>query len=111
VALDVESHTIIQNEATSMSFNFPANIQQDIQQYAQAEHISPDAAATKLVQLGLKTIRRKTKGIDLVTDEQISRLKALDSSFGLLEDVPEENIDRMSATIRRMKREGFGARA
>ena len=41
-----------------------------------------------------------------MTDEQIRQLKELDSSFGLLEDVPEEKIDRMAAAIRRMKKEG-----
>lgn len=94
-----------------MSFDFPANIQRGIQQYAQAEHISLDAAAMKLVEAGLKTVQQRTKGPDLVTDEQINQLKALDSSFGLLEDVPEERIDRMATTIKRMKRERFGASA
>jgi hypothetical protein len=91
-----------------MGFNIPLSVQRDVQEYAQAEHISADEAAVKLIREALKASRRKAKGADLVTDEQLRQLKALDPSFGLLEDVPEEQIDRMSAMIRRMKREGFG---
>jgi hypothetical protein len=56
---------------------------------------------------------RKDKPMDgdLLTDELINQLKALDTSYGLLEDVPNEKIERMEATIRRMKREGFPKRA
>ena len=94
-----------------MSFDIPATMEQDIRQYAQAEHLSADEALIKLVQTGLRAAKRRGKRAELVTDDQLNRLKALDPSFGLLADVPEEKIDRMSATIRRMKREGFGTRA
>jgi hypothetical protein len=93
-----------------MSFEFPASVERDIERYAQAEAISPAEAAVRLVKDALKATRRKTKDV-VVTDDQIARLKALDGSFGLLEDASEEQIERMSATIQRMKREGFPARA
>jgi len=94
-----------------MSFDFPASVERDIEQYAQAEHITPTEAAVKLIQDALKAAKRNAVKEDLVTDEQIRQLKALNSTFGLLEDVPEEKIDRMAATIKRMKREGFPTRA
>ncbi|CAN5492978.1 hypothetical protein BH11ARM2_BH11ARM2_22240 [soil metagenome] len=93
-----------------MSLELPVSVERDIERYAQAESITPTEAAIKLIRSSLKEARRKTQE-PLVTDEQIRQLKALDSSYGLLEDVPEEKIDRMAATIRRMKREGFSARA
>ncbi|RYG99233.1 MAG: hypothetical protein EON58_04670 [Alphaproteobacteria bacterium] len=93
-----------------MSLDLPINVERDIERYAQAEHLTPTEAAVKLIQSGLKANRR-TLSADLVTDEQIRQLKALDSSFGLLEDVSEESIDRMAATIQGMKQEGFTARA
>ena len=39
--------------------------------------------------------------------EEIDRLKSLDSTFGLLGDVPDEQFDQILAAIREMKREGF----
>jgi hypothetical protein len=94
-----------------MSFDLPASVERELQLYAQAEHISPAEAAVKLIQDSLRAKRRKAGKENLVADEQIRQLKALNSTFGLLEDVPEEKIDRMAATIKRMKREGFPARA
>jgi len=93
-----------------MSLDLPVSVEREVERYAVALHITPTEAAIKLIQSGLKASQRKT-GEDLVTDEQIRQLKALDSSYGLLEDVPAEKIDRMAATIQRMKREGFPSRA
>jgi hypothetical protein len=66
----------------------------------------------KSVQSGLKSSKRKARASgDPLTDELINPLKTLDSGYGLLEDVPAENIKRMETTIRRMKRKGFPGRA
>lgn len=46
-----------------------------------------------------------------LTPEELAHLKELDGTFGLLEDVPEEVIDRIEEGIRRMKKEGFPVRA
>jgi len=74
------------------------------------EHISPVEAAVKLIQSGLKAKRRKAAAETPEIDEQIRHLKALaPGTFGLLEDVPDEQIRRMEATINRMKRERFPA--
>jgi hypothetical protein len=92
-----------------MSFEFPANLERDIERFARAEHISPTDAAARLIQDGLKAKKQKSPKEDLVTDEQIRQLKALDLLFGLLEDVPEGQIDRMEASIQRMNRARFPA--
>lgn len=94
-----------------MSFDLPASLERDLEQYAQAEQISPGESAVRLIQGALKAKRRRASKGNLVTDEQIRQLKALNGTFGLLEDVPEEKIDRMAATIKRMKREGLPNRA
>jgi hypothetical protein len=95
-----------------MGFDLTVGVERDLQANAQAEHISPSEAVVKFVQSGLKSSNRKAQASgDLLTDELINPLKTLDSGFGLLEDVPEENIKRMEATIRRMKRKGFPERA
>lgn len=93
-----------------MSFELPAGLESDVQQYASAEHISTEEALVKLIRFGLKASQPKTKGIKPITDDEISQLKALSPTFGLLEDVSEEAIDRMAETIRGMKQQGFGNR-
>jgi len=95
-----------------MSYDFPVTIQQDIQQYAQAEHITAEEAVLKIIQVGLKSIRRKAQKVAPLSDDELNQLKVLaPGTFGLLEDVPDEQIKRMDATIRRTKRERFPARA
>ena len=94
-----------------MSFDFPAAILQDIQQYAQAEKISAEEALIKLVQTGLKATRRKVKPIAPLTDDEIRQLDGLGKTFGLLADLPDEDVDRMAASIQSMKREGFRTNA
>ena len=42
-----------------MSFDFPANLEREIEQYAAAEHISPTEAAVKLLAEALKAKKRK----------------------------------------------------
>jgi hypothetical protein len=95
-----------------MSFDLPASIERDLEQYAQSERITPVEAAVKFIQSGLKASKRKASKGTVDIDEQIRQLKALaPGTFGLLEDVPDEQIRRMEATISRMKRERFPARA
>jgi len=94
-----------------MSFDLPTSVESELRRYALAENLSPSEAAVKLIRDALKTKKPKVAKENLVTDEQIRELKALDGSFGILEDVSEEQIDRIAASIRRSKREGFAKRA
>ncbi len=103
-----------------MSFDFPASVQLDIQQYARTEHISADEAALKIVQLGLKAIRqraarpapvpkRKAAATPLTQDE----LATLDEHFPGLNpwnDVTGEQWDRVLKAKQKMSREGFPVR-
>jgi hypothetical protein len=87
-----------------MSFDFPATIQQDIQQYAKAEHITVDEAALKIVQVGLKSLRprtarpvagtrRKAQDVAPITDEELANLDRLCPALKLLDDVTDEEWD------------------
>jgi hypothetical protein len=73
-----------------MRFDLPAGIERDLERYAKAEHISPAEAAVLLIQSSLKSSKSKAKSNgDLLTDELINQLKALDTSYGLLETCPK----------------------
>ena len=90
-----------------MSFDFPVGIQQDIQRYAQAEHISTEEALLKLVQTGLKATKRKDKAAVPLTDEE---LVAFDNAFPALDklaNVTDEEWDLVLRSARRMSREGL----
>lgn len=93
-----------------MSYHFPASLERDIEEYAQDENISPTDAAIRLIQDALAASKHKVSEEASDIDDQILQLKALNRTFGLLEDVPDEQIDRMSATIERMKAEEFPSR-
>jgi hypothetical protein len=104
-----------------MSFDFPATIQQDIQQYAKAEHITVDEAALKIVQVGLKSLRprtarpvagtrRKAQDVAPITDEELANLDRLCPALKLLDDVTDEEWDDVLKGARRMNREGFANR-
>lgn len=83
-----------------MSLNLPAKVEQDIQRYAQIEKISTDAAAIKLIQVGLKAAKRKTIPQTL-TEAQLEQLKASPTAafFGELSDQVLEQMERASKQI------------
>ena len=108
-----------------MSFDIPIHLADNspearvIEAIVKRDRVSPEEVVRRAIRtLNMPqaakeptTRNRKTEKPDVLTDELINELKSLDSSYGLLEDVPDENIRRMSETIRRMKREGFPSRA
>ena len=94
-----------------MSFDFPATVQEDIQRYAQAQHISAEEAALRIVQLGLKAIRRKTKTVPYLTDEELATFDKAFPALDKLSDVTDEQWDRVLKRVRRMSRDGLSARA
>ena len=84
------------------------------------EHVSPEEAvrrALRGVASTTRTVRprppkrRIAQEVEPLTNEELGQLEALGKTFGLVADVPDEEIDRMAASIRRMKREGFSNRA
>jgi uncharacterized protein (DUF433 family) len=90
-----------------MSLDLPASVELELQQYAESEHISPLDAAVHLIQKGLKSSKRKARAVAPLTDDEIRQLDSLGKTFGLLADHSDEVIDRMAATINRMKQERF----
>jgi len=94
-----------------MSFDFPATIQQDIQQYAQAEHITADEAALKIIQVGLKTIRQRNARSGSakreITEEDLQTLRQNVPIFAFLEKLPDGVIDGMEAASKQIRAERF----
>lgn len=85
-----------------MGFEFPANIQRDIQEYALKERISSDEALVKLVLTGLKANKRKTT-VSPLTDEELNVIDHQFPGLGLLDDVTEAQWEGINKTIHRMK--------
>ena len=116
-----------------MSFDFPASVQRDIQEYARAERISSEEALIKLVKTGLKAARQrvtdqlpdeterpgcspspgklKARDVRPITDEELADLDRMCPALRLLDDVPDETWERIAKGARKMNREGFPRRA
>jgi len=101
----------IEEADNTMSFDFPVTIQQDIQLYAQAEHISVDEALLKLVQTGLKATKRRGKAVVPLTDAELAAFDQAFPALDKLADVTDEQWDRVLKGARRMSREGLSTRA
>lgn len=89
-----------------MSFDFPANIQQDIQQYAQEERISSEEALLKLVQTGLKATKRKAVKNE-ITEANLRTLRENVPIFAFLENLPDGVVDAMEETSKQIRTERF----
>ena len=83
-----------------MSFDLPASIERELEQYAQAEHITPVEAAVKFIQSGLKAKRRKTSQQTL-TEAQTEQLRNSPTAmfFGGLSDHALEQMEKASKQI------------
>jgi hypothetical protein len=86
-----------------MSFDLPANVERELQAYAQAEHISPAEAAVKLIRNGLKSTKRKA-AIE-VTQTEIETLRQNVPIFAFLEQLPDNVIDGMEAASKHIRAE------
>jgi len=103
-----------------MSFDYPAAIQQDIQQYAQTEHITADEAALKIVQLGLNAIRKRPGRAKApskpkapaheITEAALETLRQSVPIFAFLEKLPDSVIDGMEAASKQIRAERFTPR-
>jgi len=104
-----------------MSFDFPIHIPDNspeakaIEAIVIRDHVSPEEVVRRAIRaLAVPPPNANSappKSVaELLTDEMINELKSLDSSYGLLEDVPLGRIEQMEATIQRMKQEDFSDR-
>lgn len=92
-----------------MSFDIPATIQQDIQQYAKAEQITPEEAILKVIQAGLKTIRSKSVK-NGITEDEWRKLRAIPIVL-FFEKLPESGITSIEAANRKTRAERLPRRA
>ena len=91
-----------------MSFDLPASIERDLEEYAQAERISTVDAAVKFIQSGLKASKRKAAPRAL-TEAQMELLKASPTAafFGSL---PDDVLDQMEKASKQIHAERFTPR-
>ena len=83
-----------------MSFDLPASIERELEQYAQAEHITTVEAAVKFIQSGLKAKRRNAVRNEL-TEAQTEQLRNSPTAafFGGLSDHTLEHMEKASKQI------------
>jgi len=94
-----------------MSFDLPANLERDIEQYAQAEHISPNEVVVRLLSKALSGTRRKAKSLTPLTEEELAALDRFFPGLDALDDVTDEQWDCILRAKRKMSKVDFSARA
>ncbi|CAN5688906.1 hypothetical protein BH11ARM2_BH11ARM2_10020 [soil metagenome] len=83
-----------------MSYRFPASLELEIERYAQSEHLTPDEAATRLIQEALKA---KSEGE--ITDKEWERLREIDPAFAFFESLPATTVDTIEESYKRIRNE------
>jgi len=93
-----------------VSFDLPASIERDLEQYAQAEHISPVEAAVKFIQSGLKSSKRKaaSRRAETIDWEQYQQVVP---GVALFQRLPDGVLDDMVKGSRRIRSEKLNPRA
>jgi hypothetical protein len=83
-----------------MSFDLPATIERELEQYAEAEHISPTEAAVKFIRSGLEASREKSVPREL-TEADWEQLQSSPTVafFGKLSDHALEQMEAASELI------------
>jgi hypothetical protein len=93
-----------------MNFSFPANVEREIQSYAQAERLTPDEAALKLMQEALKAKKRK-ESPGALTEAEWNKVREADPGFSFFEGLPDDVIDSIAAASKQARSERFKSRA
>jgi len=93
-----------------MSINFPANVEREIERYAQAQHMSTDEAAVKLVRDALKAKRRKGYAGEIPHAEW-QKLVQADPAFEFFAELPDNVIDDIADASSQTRAERFKSRA
>jgi hypothetical protein len=107
----VERHNIKLKGTGTMSFDLPARVERDLERYAQDEHISTAEAAIKLIRDGLKARDRGAKIVAPITDDELKQFEEAFPTLGLLDDVTDEQWNRILKTKQRLNKQGFPLRA
>jgi hypothetical protein len=90
---------------TKVNFELPATIQRELEQYAEAEHISPTEAAVKFIRSGLEASREKSVPRELTeADWEILRN---DPTIAFFRRLPDHVLEQMEAASREIHSERF----
>jgi hypothetical protein len=89
-----------------MSFDLPASLEREIEQYAQTEHISPKEAAVQLLSEILQVKKRKTPKAK-VTEADLETLRQNVPFFAFMEKLPEDVVQGMQSASKQFRAEKF----
>jgi hypothetical protein len=92
----------------SFDLNLSADVERELERYAQAEHVTPAQAAEKFIQSGLKASKRKTapKGLSEADWELLRQ----DPTVAFFERLPEPVFEQMEAASKQIHAERFKPR-
>lgn len=90
-----------------MSFDFPANIERDIERYARSKHITPSEAAVQLIEDGLRANEKKPNGKRKVSQEDLEVLREKVPLFAFLDTLPDDVAEAMEETSKEIRAERF----
>jgi hypothetical protein len=87
-----------------MSFELPLDVQLELERYAQARHITPGEAATRIISGALKAKTRRSGGN---THEEVDWIKyqQLVPGYDLFQQLPEGTVEEMARNSRRIRAE------
>ncbi len=93
-----------------MSFDLPVNVARELEEYAQAEHISPAEAAVKLIHGALKAKNRRiakqqAPGLDW------NKFQQLVPGSDLFQQLPEGTVEDIAMSSRQIRAEKLTPRA
>lgn len=91
-----------------MSYSFPASVEREIERYAQSEHLTPDEAATRLIQ---EALREKSPAGPQgeITEAEWKRLGE-DPTFAFLTGLSNEEFECIEVAYRQSRAERLVSR-
>jgi hypothetical protein len=92
-----------------MSFDIPAELQIEIDRYAQDEHISPETATVRLIQQALSANVAKPP-LPRITDAEIEALKARIPLLAYFASLPDNLVESLERTSQEIRAEALASR-
>lgn len=92
-----------------MSIDLPANVERELELYAQSEHISTAEAASKIIMDALRVKGRKAKSSAQSSDW--ATFQKLVPGFDVFQQLPEGTVDEIIKSSRRVRAEKLTPRA
>jgi hypothetical protein len=92
-----------------MSLDIPAELQIEIDRYAQDEHISPETATVQLIQRGLAANMAKAP-LPQISQAEIEELKARIPLLAYFANLPDNVVESLEQTSQEIRSETLASR-